>query len=166
MLRLLRFGVCALALGASAVVASAEVSGRVLKVLPHFLDEKGRHTIHASLYERDAYQAWLRAHPARRAGLRFDVQWKARDARAASLKLRLELRGAGPGEALQERVLEQAVKRKGLFSNWTSLALTGDDFKQFGELTAWRATLWDGDRLLGKQQSFLWRTPTPEFANP
>ena len=30
-----------------------------------------------SLYERDAYQARLRAHPEHRYGMRFDVQWRA-----------------------------------------------------------------------------------------
>jgi hypothetical protein len=31
-----------------------------------------------------------------------------------------------------------------------------EDFKSLGELTAWRVTLWDGDRQVGEQQSFLW----------
>jgi hypothetical protein len=29
-------------------------------------------------------------------------------------------------------------------------------YRQFGELIAWRATLWDDDKLLSEQKSFLW----------
>jgi hypothetical protein len=32
----------------------------------------------------------------------------------------------------------------------------GDAYKQFGEVTAWRVSLWSGDQLLGEQKSFLW----------
>jgi len=36
------------------------------------------------------------------------------------------------------------------------LPLDGADFKRIGEVTAWRATLWDGDKMIGEQKSFLW----------
>ncbi|PYI85852.1 MAG: hypothetical protein DME26_10040, partial [Verrucomicrobia bacterium] len=64
---------------------------KILKVLPRYLDHKGRHTVSPSLYERDAYQAWLRKNPDARSGLRFDVQWKARGLK--EVKLRVELQG-------------------------------------------------------------------------
>ena len=35
--------------------------GKISKVLPHWLDLQGRHTLSPSLLERDAYQAKLRA---------------------------------------------------------------------------------------------------------
>ena len=57
---------CCLAMAAS---AAAELSGKVVKVLPHYLDLEGRHTLSPSLYERDAYQAVLRQHPERRSGI-------------------------------------------------------------------------------------------------
>src|SRR5207249_4815919 len=44
-------------------------AGRVVKVLPQFLDLKGRNTLSPSLYERDAYQAVLRRHPEQRSGM-------------------------------------------------------------------------------------------------
>src|SRR5687767_7610829 len=44
------------------------------KVLPHYVDNQGRHMLAPSLYERDAYQAHLRRNPELRAGLQFDVQ--------------------------------------------------------------------------------------------
>jgi hypothetical protein len=34
--------------------------------------------------------------------------------------------------------------------------VTGDEYKKLGELVAWRVTLWDGDKLLAEQKSFLW----------
>jgi len=145
---------CCLAMAAS---AATELSGKVIKVLPHYLDLQGRHTLSPSLYERDAYQAVLRQHPERRSGMRFDVQWKGRGPAESTLKLRMELRGAVmEGGRLTETTLEKEVHPGGWFSHWISLPLTGDEFKKFGDLTAWRATLWDGDRLLSEQKSFLW----------
>ena len=56
-----------------ATVASQAAEGKIIKVLPHLLDKKGRHTLSPSLYERDAYQAKLRTHPEDISALRFDV---------------------------------------------------------------------------------------------
>jgi hypothetical protein len=131
-------------------------TGRVIKVLPHFLDLKGRRALSPSLYERDAYQAWLREHPAERSGLRFDIQWKARGAADAPLKLRVEARGVVREGRPQQAVLDQQVVFKGWLSQWNSAALTGEDYKSLGEVTAWRVTLWEQDHLLGEQKSFLW----------
>ena len=41
-------------------------------------------------------------------------------------------------------------------THWSVLKLDGDQYKNFGEITAWRATLWAGDELLSEQKSFLW----------
>ena len=138
-----------------AVTASAAPSqlGRVIKVLPHYLDKSGQHTIHPSLYARDAYQADLRKHPEKQSGLRFDVQWTALTSRP--LKLRVEMRGAQDKRTTSATV-EQEVKYRGFFHKWANVPFTGDDFKKFGQLSAWRVTLWDGDQLLSEQKSFLW----------
>lgn len=141
------------------VTVSVEAAtGSVLKVLPHYLDLKGRHTVSPSLYDRDAYQAQLRTHPEERSGLRFDVQWRGRAPAGTKLKLRAELRGTAKGNLPSETTLETIVKigRSGATSGWAKLPLTGDDYKTFGEVTAWRVTLWDGDQFLGEQKSFLW----------
>jgi hypothetical protein len=141
------------------VAASASAAtGRVIKVLPQFLDLKGRHALSPSLYDRDAYQAYLRLHTNDISGLRFAVQWKAPDANAYAgpLKLRVEVRGITHGDLPPKLVLEQDVKPGGWFSHWASLPLTGEDYKKIGEVTAWRATLWDGDQMLSEQKSFLW----------
>jgi hypothetical protein len=145
------------ALFLAAALSAAPATGRVIKVLPHYLDLKGRHTISPGLYERDLYQARLRQHPKECSGLRFDVQWKAKDAAAAQLRLRGELRGGAKGKPPKQLVLEQPVNsRKRLFSTWSALTVSGAEYGQFGELTAWRVTLWDGGQLLGEQKSFLW----------
>ncbi len=143
--------ICGLfAFHSSAVAAS----GKIIKVLPQFLDAKGRSSLSPSLYERDAYQAFLRDNPDKRAALAFKVEWKARGATAP--KLRVELRGTPQGDKPKELTLEKSVARVGGFGKWTAVTLEGKDFVEFGKVTAWRATLWDGNELLAEQKSFLW----------
>lgn len=143
--------------GVLAVELPAEAAtGRVIKVLPHFLDLKGRPALSPSLYARDAYQAQLRQNPEQRSGVRFDIQWKTRGAAFSPLKLRVELRGTAKGDLPSRAVLESEVKPGGWFSHWRSLPLTGGDYQKLGEVTAWRVTLWEGDQLLGEQKSFMW----------
>ena len=148
------------AAGASDAVAglprqSEAAAGRVIKVLPLLLDLQGHDAISPSLFDRDAYQAWLRQHTNEISAIRFDVLWKASNAGGAKLILRAELRGIGEHGLPQQKVLEQEVHPK-FFRSWTSLTLGGDDRKHFGSLVAWRVTLWNGGQLLGEQKSFLW----------
>ena len=79
-------------------LSASAATGRVIKVLPQFLDLKGRNSLTPSLYERDLYQATLRLHTNNCSGMRFHVQWKAKDQTAAPLKLSLELRGVARGD--------------------------------------------------------------------
>lgn len=135
--------------------APSDLTGRVVKVLPLFLDTNNEVAPSPSLFDRDAYQAYLRRHPQDISGIRFDVDWRAHNARSAKLTLRLELRGIGAaGLPTQMELLRLVTPR--FFHHWTSLTLNGPAYKQFGALAAWRATLWDGRRLLGEQESFLW----------
>lgn len=143
-------------LGLGWTVSAFAASGQILKVLPHFLDLKGRHALSPSLYDRDAYQAQLRNHPEQRSGVRFDVQWKAAGDAGKTLKLRIELRGMAKGDLPRRTVLEKEVRSTARWSRWTGLPLTGEDYKAFGEVTAWRVTLLDGETVLSEQQSFLW----------
>ena len=126
---------------------------KVIKVLPHFLDQQGRHLLHPSLYERDAYQDYLRKNPAERSGLRFDVQWKG--PKNTPFKLRIEMRGV-LGKENTSALVETAAQRRSWLSQWSSTSLQGEEYKKFGELVAWRATLWDGEKQVGEQKSFLW----------
>ena len=126
-------------------------AAEVVKVLPFFLDTDGRIAKSPSLFDRDAYQAYLRAHTNDVSGLRYDVQCRTEE----KAKLRLELRGIGEGSKPKIKILEAEVAA-GSFNNWTEIKLIGDDYKNFGAVTAWRVTLWSGDKQLSEQKSFLW----------
>jgi hypothetical protein len=140
----------------AAALSAQAMTGRVIKVLPQFLDLNGRTSLSPSLYDRDAYQALLQQHPAKRSGIRFQVQWKAKGPAWEPLKVRVELRGIARGNLPRERVLEQPVTPGGWFSHWIGFRLSGDEYRDLGEVTAWRVTLWEGQQLLGEQKSFLW----------
>jgi len=153
-MKLLQRFLVVFALAAVALPAAGTASaGKVIKVLPQFIDLEGRHALSPSLYDRDAYQALLRKNPGMRSGMRFAVQWKAKSSTA--LRLKVELRGDRAGQATTA-VLEESVVHKGWFGSWTHPKITGDAYRQLGELTAWRTTLWDGATMVGEQRSFLW----------
>jgi len=138
-------------------LASAK-GGRVIKVLPEFLDVKGRNAVSPSLYERDAYQSRLRKNPKLRSGLGFFVQWKTKDVDTTNLILRVEMRGV-QGSQLQSHSMEQSVKESrwsGWFGTWSVIKFDGEDYKSFGDLVAWRVSLWNDGQLLSEQKSFLW----------
>lgn len=151
-MNLKRWATCALL--AATLTAAEGATGNIIKALPHFLDEKGRHTLQPSLFERDAYQAELRQHPERCSGMRFDVQWKARDLKNGNPRLKLEIRASNL-PAREAAVFEQTGTPR-LFSSWTGLSVTGADFKRLGSVLAWRITLWDGNEQIAEQKSFLW----------
>ncbi len=134
------------------------ITGRIVKVLPLFMDTNNAVALSPSLFDRDAYQFYLMGHSNEIAGVRFDVCWSAKRAHDTNLKVRLELRGVGDKGMPRRLVLEQTVTPK-IFHHWTSLTLSGADYKKFGELAAWRATLWNGNQLLSEQESFLWSPP-------
>ena len=131
------------------------VTGRIVKVLPLLMDTNGAVATSPSLFDRDAYQAFLREHTNDITGMRFDVCWTAHHARGLTLTVRVDLRGIGPRGIPTEDTLEQTVTPK-LFSHWKSLTLAGANYKKLGTLSAWRATLWNGKQKLGEQRSFLW----------
>jgi len=136
---------------------SPAATGRVLKVLPHYLDASGKHTVSPSLYDRDAYQYQLREQPQRRGGMRFDIHWKTKGAAYAPLRLILELRGVAQGSLPKQLVLASPAEGgRGWFGRWTPITLTAAEYKHIGEVTAWRVTLWEGNELLSEQKSFLW----------
>jgi hypothetical protein len=139
----------------SAASASDAVTGHIVKMLPLFLDLKGRDAVSPSLFDRDAYQFFLRQHTNEISAIRFDVLWSASNAKNAELKLRLELHGVGPDNLPRQTTLEQTVTPH-FFRRWTSFTLASDDLKNFGEVNSWRATLWSGDQMLAEQKSFLW----------
>lgn len=136
---------------ALAATAPAQ-DAKIIKVLPHFLDLKGRASLSPSLFDRDAYQQELRGSPTNRSALRFDVQWKARG--YGPLTLRIDAKG-GQGREPTRTMVQQTVKG-GRFSKWTPLPLSGTNYVNFGDLVSWRATLLDGTNVVAEQNSFLW----------
>ena len=143
-------------LGSLAAASAADaVKGSVVKVLPLLLDLKGRAALSPSLFDRDAYQAYLRQSTNEISAIRFDVLWSVAHADHADLKLRLELRGTGPDNLPRQTTLEETVTPH-FFRHWTSFKLADEDLKKFGNVTAWHATLWAGDRMIAGQKSFLW----------
>jgi hypothetical protein len=129
--------------------------GRVIKVLPQLLDEHGRQTLSPSLYERDAYQLHLRKSPSSRGGARLAVQWKAKKVDWSKLMLRAEIRCL-LDDNLHTVTLEEPAVKNGWFSSWAEFRVEGSDYKTFGEIVAWRVTLWEGDHQIGELESFLW----------
>ena len=130
-------------------------ANKIVKVLPHYLDQEGRHTLSPSLYERDAYQAHLRKHREMISALRFDIQWKAPAGDKSNLKIRVEIRG-GKNLGTKPVVMEQSIKPGKGFGNWAALTLPKETYEQLGEMVAWRVTLWNGDQQIAEQKSFLW----------
>ena len=138
------------------LVASAQADGHLFKVLPQYLDAKGRESLSPSLYDRDAYQAFLRQHPDKRAAFRFAVQWKISFVKSAARKIRVQLRGTAQGGLPQETSVELPLTESHAFRHWDYVTLDAEHYKSFGEITAWRVTLWNGDEQLAEQKSFLW----------
>jgi len=135
-------------------LGAADANGRIAKVLPLYLDQRGHDALSPSLFDRDAYQAQLRTGAEVASAIRFDVLWKG-SAGKTGLKLRVEVRGMDAQGTPHQAVLEKEVKSN-FFSHWTSLTLGGEPFKDIGSLIAWRVTLSSDNQILNEQKSFLW----------
>jgi hypothetical protein len=135
--------------------ASWAQSAKILKVLPEYVDLEGRTSLSPSLFERDAYQARLRRDPSQQSGVTFFVNWKAKKIKSGHLILRVEMRGVR-GDVIQNQTLEKAIDKVPWLRTWTTVTLTGKDYKAFGNMIAWRATLLEGDKVMAEQRSFLW----------
>lgn len=135
--------------------ARAASTGHVFKVLPLLLDSEGHTATSPSLFDRDAYQVFLRDHAEQIAGVRYDILWKAPKASGAKYILRLELRSVGADGKPKLKIFESPVT-PGLFRKWSSFTLDGAELKKSGSVVAWRATLLDGAAVIGEQKSFLW----------
>jgi len=145
-----------LSLGVVAAAQAADpVTGRIVKVLPFLLDLQGRNATSPSLFDRDAYQAFLREHGTNVSAVRFDVLWQAAKGPGENLKIAVELRGLGTNNAPKLNTLETQVAPS-RFRQWTAIPLAGQAYKNFGKVIAWRVTLWNEAQLLAEQKSFLW----------
>jgi hypothetical protein len=142
--------------GVALTLSAEAATGRIKKVLPLYLDLKGRTMLSPSLYDRDAYQAILLSHPENRSGMNYAIQWKTKGPVSDSVRLQLDVRGIAEGGVPKRLTLTSPVKPSGWFGRWTEIVVSPVDYKQLGEITAWRASLWEGDHLIAEQKSFLW----------
>ena len=142
-----------------AALSGRAATGRVIKVLPQFLDLKGRASTSPSLYERDAYQFRLRTHTNEISGMVFHVEWKTKGKATGPVKLRLEALGAVRGPTPESLVLDKEVKPGGWFYHWSEIRISPAEYKRLGSVAAWRVSLWEKDELLGEERSFLWLGP-------
>src|ERR1019366_10791948 len=140
-MRALLIFLASLALVPAAHAADA-VTGKIVKVLPFFLDQQGRDATSPSLFDRDAYQAHLREHTNEVSAIRFDVLWNAKKSPDEKIKIWVELRGVGAAGVPKLKTIETSVV-PGTLRKWTEIPLAGDDFKNFGAVVAWRVTLWN-----------------------
>jgi hypothetical protein len=58
--------------------------------------------------------------------------------------------------------IDKPLQKHGRFASWTEVRLEGDDFWNFGQLIAWRVSIWEGEHQLGQLQSFLWSGVPPD----
>jgi hypothetical protein len=128
---------------------------KVLKVLSFLVDQKGRIAVSPSLFDRDAYQAYLRQHLGEVSTVRVDVLWKAVKAPDEKLRISVDLRGLTTNGVPKIYTLETNVA-PGRFGRWTSLELGSETYRDCGSVLAWRARLWNKDEMLSEQKSFLW----------
>lgn len=77
--------------------------------------------------------------------------WRA--TREANLTVRLEYRQANLGSYVQAKeVAYKGVKGSGK----TEFRIIGDDYREDGRVTAWRALLVENGKIVALNQSFLW----------
>jgi hypothetical protein len=117
----------------------------IVKVLPHYLDDAGNHTDGPTLLHRDVYQDKLRSNPDLVHAVRYDVNWYG----SGEIKLRLELRSTKVG--VDSMVIEKVTRK-----HWTPILIDAATYKTFGQPESWRVSLWQGEKQVGAQQSFLW----------
>jgi hypothetical protein len=86
-----------------------------------------------------------------RYGHYFTFSWRTK--RTADLTLRLEYRQANLGAHVQAQELYYQGA-KGSFSS--DFKVVGDDYREDGRITAWRALLIENGKIVGLHQSFLW----------
>jgi hypothetical protein len=135
---------------------NAEPPHQILKVLPHWLDQQGRHTLSPSLFERDAYQQHLSLHRDEVSTMRFDVNWRlaTRDLTGCTLHLEARVGRDDAIETIEHEVPLQlpSLRRQG----WTGIQIPEGSWDPESNLMAWRVTLRQESTILATRTSFLW----------
>lgn len=86
-----------------------------------------------------------------RYGQYYTFFWKA--GRKADLTVRFEYRQQSLGSYVQARELFYPAVKGSVKSQF---AVIGDDYREDGKITSWRAVLIENGRIVGLTQSFLW----------
>ena len=141
-------------LTAAGCVLLPPTSARIVKVLPHYLDEDDRHTRGVVLTDRDLYQKELRDNPEEITGIRFDIKWSGTGLDPKITKLRLEVKSSKAGAGLF--VTNHPVTTDALFATWTTIRMSSSSFEKLGKMESWRVTLLEGGQPVHEQKSFLW----------
>jgi hypothetical protein len=118
------------------------------------MDKEGRIAKSPSLFERDAYQLWLRENPEERSGIRYDILWQSYI--SGEYLLKLELLGRVEGGRANAKTIEVRLNVKDRRRHWDHIKFDGAEYEEFGQIVAWRVSIWQGDQMLAKEQSFLW----------
>ena len=150
------FFICLIGLASSFSTRALGASTEILKVLPHWLDRQGRHTVSPSLFERDAYQLHLKEHREEVSTIRFDVNWRLKERGLQGCTLHLEARfGSEEGiQTLEQKTLIETGKRRK--KGWSGLRIPEASFDVQSNLIAWRVRVMRGDEVLATRTSFLW----------
>ncbi len=100
------------------------------------------------------YGAVSRKEQIARTGHYYAVKWKAGEsARAQGVTLRFEYRQLKTGDAVKTKDIEVSnIKRK----NVTKFSVIGNEYRDDGRVTAWRASLVQEGNVVASTQSFLW----------
>ena len=74
------------------------------------------------------------------------VSWRGGDVRLVKFEYRQV--------NIPDKILVQSLTPAG--QSWNVFTVAGEDFLNGGSISAWRVSLWDGDRLLAERKSVLW----------
>ena len=133
-------------------------------MLPHYLDDQGRHTLSPDLFQRDAYQEYLFQNPEVVSTVRYDAFWGAFASKQGPDTVRLDLRGTRNGEPTDHSI-EAAVADNRRGRKWVGVTVSPEDYAGIGRVVAWRLVASKDGQEVETARSFLW----PEgaaFAQP
>lgn len=101
--------------------------------------------------QRKGYKAVTQVDRRERFGHYYDFFWRTK--RPADVTVRFEYRQQNLGAYVQVKELEyKGVKG----SAKSSFQVTGDDYENDGQITAWRAIIIENGKVVALNQSFLW----------
>ena len=128
----------------------------VLKVNRNLLDNLGYETFAVGDLKKEAdYQYMLRHSPLKQKGVRFHIKWKA-PRRSGAIRLVLDVQGLNAANLTTRDTVTQNYPDMDGWAEWSTIDITGKQFKQIGEIMAWRVTICSGDRVMAELPSANW----------